>query len=94
MGNVVDPNGYKFYTQKCSGRKRIYTDETEITRDNVVTVVEKTMLTHMANVARINYLVAYEQGNQPILDTPVDQDEIKNLVVVNVAASVTDFKVS
>lgn len=94
MGNVVDPNGYKFYTQKCSGRKRIYTDETEITRENVVAVVEKTMRTHMANVARINYLVAYEQGNQPILDTPVDQDEIKNLVVVNVAASVTDFKVS
>lgn len=33
----------------CFGRKKIFTDVTEITRDNVLNVLRKALITHWSN---------------------------------------------
>ena len=49
------------------GRKIIYTAVSEITKANVVEVLDKALLTHALNEANITYLEEYYTGNQPIL---------------------------
>ena len=48
------------------GRKRIYTDEREITAENIVKVLRSAYTAHQANVREIQYLLDYEIGIQPL----------------------------
>lgn len=52
----------------CFGRKKIFTDVTEITRDNVLEVLRNALITHWSNKADMEYLYAYYKGRQPILN--------------------------
>lgn len=78
----------------CFGRKKIFTDVTEITRDNVLEVLRKALITHWSNKADIEYLYAYYKGRQPVLNRKKEvRPEIKNTVVENRANEIVSFKV-
>ena len=76
------------------GRKKIFTDVTEITRDNVLDVLRKALITHWSNKADMEYLYAYYKGRQPILKRQKEvRPEIQNNVVENRANEIVSFKV-
>lgn len=78
----------------CFGRKKIFTDVTEITRDNVLNVLRKALITHWSNKADMEYLYAYYKGRQPILNRKKEvRPEIQNKVVENRANEIVSFKV-
>lgn len=85
----------KGYGHALFGRKVIYTDEAEITPQNVVDVIRNAFITHIYNRDEINYLYDYYKGKQPILERVKEvRPEICNRVVVNFAYDIVDFKVS
>lgn len=49
------------------GRKIIWTDESEITYENVIDVLRDAILVHTANAQRIQFLLDYDGGDQPII---------------------------
>lgn len=76
------------------GRTQIFTDEEEITRSNVVSVIQKAMNVHNKNRGEIEYLYKYYKGNQPILNrTKEVRPEICNKIVENWANEIVHFKV-
>ena len=78
----------------CFGRKKIFTDVTEVTRDNVLEVLRKALITHWSNKADMEYLYAYYKGRQPILNRKKKvRPEIQNNVVENRANEIVSFKV-
>lgn len=75
------------------GRRVIKTTETSITRDNVVSVLNKALIDHMRNRIEIQYLWDYYCGRQPIEDRKKDvRPEICNKVVENRANEIVTFK--
>ena len=78
----------------CFGSKKIFTDVMEITRDNVLDVLRKALITHWSNKADMEYLYAYYKGRQPILNRKKEvRPEIQNNVVENRANEIVSFKV-
>lgn len=76
------------------GRKVLYTDADEITRDNIVTVLGDVETDHLANRDQIRYLFDYYKGKQPILDRIKDiRPEINHRIVENHANEIVSFKV-
>ncbi|MCH5203125.1 MAG: phage portal protein [Oscillospiraceae bacterium] len=76
------------------GRQVIYSDEDEITADNVLKVLERAMAVHANNRADIQYLYDYYKGKQPILNrTKEYRPEICNRIVENRANEIVSFKV-
>ena len=53
------------------GRKIIWTDEPEITYENVIDVLRDAILVHTANAQRIQFLLDYDGGDQPIIRSDV-----------------------
>ena len=79
---------------ELKGRKEIFTDVKEITKQNISKVLADAFETHLLNVTEIKYLQEYERGVQPILKRVKDvRPEINNKVVENHAAEITAFKV-
>ena len=76
------------------GRSVIYTDEREINNDNIIKVLRETFPTHLANAARIDYLLNFEAGVQPQLRKKVTRKEIDAKCIDNVANEITEFKTS
>lgn len=75
------------------GRHVAYTNQKEITPENVVDVVGKAMSTHFRNKAEIQYLYDYFRGKQDIrLKEKVVRPEINNKVMVNRANEIVTFK--
>ena len=75
------------------GRRRIYTSETRITRENVCEVLSKALAVHMLNRREELYLEKYVRGDQPIRHRVKNvNSEINNKVVVNVANQIVTFK--
>lgn len=75
------------------GRRVIKTDVTEVTIDNVVTVLRKALPEHWKNRSEINYLWHYYKGRQPILNrVKVVRPEIANKIVENRADEIVSFK--
>lgn len=80
--------------KRLFGRKVIYAAVKEITRENVVKVVEQAYLTHLNNRSDIDYLWKYYKGDQPILYRVKEiRPEINEKIVENRAAEIVDFKV-
>ena len=77
------------------GRKRIHTDETEVTRENIAAIVNNAMNSdHAANRNQMEYLFKYERGLQPIVDRVKNiRPEICNVVIENHASEIVDFTV-
>ena len=78
---------------RLHGRRVIYTGEENITRENVIDVLEKAMAVHSQNRAEEIYLEKYMRGMQPILHREKKVNgEINNKVVVNLANEIVTFK--
>ena len=76
------------------GRREIFTDVKEITKENIGKVLADAFPVHLRNVTEIKYLQGYERGFQPILKRVKEvRPEINNRVVENHAAEITAFKV-
>lgn len=76
------------------GRREIFTDEVEITKENIAKVLQDAFEVHNQNATEIEYLQNYERGEQPILNRVKSvRPEINNKIVENHAAEITAFKV-
>ena len=76
------------------GRTQIFTNESEITRDNLVSVLQKAMTVHNKNRSQIEYLYKYYKGRQPILGRLKEiRPEICNMIVENWAYEIVSFRV-
>jgi len=74
------------------GRKVISTSANEITKDNVVKVLNLALSTHWQNRDEIDYLDKYYRGDQPILyRTKPVRPEINNRIVENHAYEIVEF---
>jgi SPP1 family phage portal protein len=90
---IPDGNCNIDFSRKLHGRRPIYTGETEITRDNVIDVLQKTLSIHQKNRAEIVFLQNYEKGIQPVINrTKVNNADINNKIIVNIASEITAFK--
>ena len=80
-------------TRQLQGRKQIFTNEAEITAENVVEVLNKALKVHAQNRSDEQYLIDYLRGKQPILERikQVNAD-INNRIVVNLASQIVTFK--
>lgn len=75
------------------GRRRIYTDATEINEQNIEKVLSDALSVHRQNQAEIVYLRGYVRGKQPILERKKKvRKDVLNNVVVNIAQECLDFK--
>ena len=73
------------------GREEIFTDVPYITNENIQEVLRKAISTHRRNVARIDYLLNYEAGYQPLMRTKQYRKDIDCECVDNIANEVTEF---
>ena len=86
-------NSISMHYRRFHGRRSIFTDETEITEDNVMKVLEDTASAHALNEGEISYLFDYYNGIQPVLfKTKEVRPEINNIIVENHAKEFVDFK--
>lgn len=76
------------------GRNELFTDAVEITYDNIIQILRKVFPKHQENANRINFLLEYEAGNQPLPRVKVNRKEIDVKVVDNVANEITTFNTS
>lgn len=75
------------------GRRVIKTDETEVTSENVVRILNTALTYHNHNRADIQFLWDYYRGIQPILNrTKEVRPEINNMIVENRANEIVSFK--
>lgn len=79
---------------ELKGRREIFTDVKEITKENISKVLADAFKVHLLNAEEIKYLQEYERGVQPILKRIKEvRPEINNKIVENHAAEITAFKV-
>ena len=94
MANTVDTTKPVSETREMHGRRVIKSSVTEITKENVVDVLQKALNVHYLNSSEIDYLWEYYKGNQPILNRVKDvRPEICNKIVENRANEIVAFKV-
>lgn len=75
------------------GRRTIYTDELNITDENILKVLRQAVIDHSKNRNEIEYLYNYYRGKQDILERVKEvREEINNRVVVNRANEIVAFK--
>lgn len=75
------------------GREEIFTNESVITRENVLDVLNDALPIHQQNRRDIEYLYNYLKGNQPIRHRIKKiRDEICNRIVINRANEIVTFK--
>lgn len=76
------------------GRRMLMTDEKEITKKNIISVVSKAYAEHQDNVRDEIFLFNYEKGLQPILDREkLIRPEINATMVENNASKIVDTHV-
>jgi len=75
------------------GRLDIYSTFDEITKDNVKEELNSALVYHIKNMLQEEFLYWYTRGVQPILHrTKEVREDILNIVQVNTAAEICDFK--
>lgn len=74
------------------GRREIFTDVERITSKNVIEVLRSAMLVHNVNRDRCEYLLNYEEGQQPLCRVKTYRSDIDIIDIDNVANEVTEFK--
>lgn len=81
-------------TNVMNGRRIIKTSVWEITENNVLDVLRKSLNTHSLNRSEIDYLYKYYKGDQPIRYRVKEvRPEICNRIVENRANEIVSFKV-
>lgn len=73
------------------GRAKIFTDQKEITRDNVLSVLKKAYAKHRINACDMQCLIDYEAGIQPLPYQKVIRPDININTTDNMANYVTEF---
>lgn len=76
------------------GRAEIYTDESVVTADNVIKILQNAISKQVSNAERCNFLLEYEAGNQGKTRVKKYRSDIDNWCVDNLANEITDFKLS
>lgn len=76
-----------------NGRIRITTDVPEITYENVISVLQETIGKHRTNATRIQELIDFEEGEQPLLRVKTYRPDIDCQIVDNIANEIVEFKV-
>ena len=74
-----------------NGRVVLYTDVPEVTYENVINILKDIMPSHDINASKIQFLVNYEEGVQPIQRKKVTRPDIDCQCVDNIANEVTEF---
>ena len=75
------------------GRLDIYSTYDEITAENLVDELNSALVYHIQNMLQEEFLYWYTRGVQPILNRTKDvREDILNIVQVNTAAEIVDFK--
>lgn len=83
----------KLPSDGLTGRRKIFTPVKEITRDNVVDVLNKALAVHAANASEIEYLYDVYRGKQDVRNKRKQvRENINNKVVVNRANEIVTFK--
>ena len=75
------------------GRVELFTEEREITFDNIIPVLQSVFPQHQSNAARMNFLLDYEAGKQPLMRSKTYRKDIDCQCVDNVAHEITKFHV-
>ncbi len=79
--------------QLLTGRRVIYTDEKEITLENIAKVINETMPEHERNRDEMVSLLKYEKGDQPVFYRVKNiRPEINIPANANYAKEIVDFK--
>lgn len=81
----------KEYKVEYKGRKKIYTDATEITSKNVIDVLNKALIAHNQNALQIQFLINFEKGLQPLQRKKTVRKEIDIQSISNLAHQITEF---
>lgn len=74
-----------------TGRIAIYTGAKEITSDNIIPILRDAIIEHDINANRIQYLLDYDAGIQPLQRVKQTRKDIDCQCVDNVANEVTEF---
>ena len=77
-----------------NGRRELFTSVIDLTKDNVLDEVNRTLVFHFMNKEDEDYLYDYRKGDQPILDREKERwgDVCCNKVIENHAEEITAFK--
>lgn len=74
------------------GRRKIFTNYTKVSKDNIVNILTEAFAKHLENKAEEDYLFNYIKGFQPILVREKKvRPEINNKVLENHALSIVNF---
>lgn len=75
------------------GRLDIYASYDDINEENLIAEVNEALVYHVRNMLEEEFLYWYTRGVQPILNRKKEvRDDILNIVQVNTAAEIVDFK--
>ena len=75
------------------GRKKILTDVKEITRENIIEVLQKAYSIHKMNARRIQELIDIDRGIQPLKRRKTKRKDIDIRVCDNISNYVKKFNV-
>lgn len=78
---------------KLLGRKKIFTDEREITKDNIIKVLRRAYDIHRRNAWEIQYLFNYERGIQPLQREKTKRPDIDIRVCDDIANYIKKFHI-
>ena len=74
------------------GRIKITTDVPEITYENCIEVLQKAIAKHYINAQKIQELLDFEEGEQPLLREKKYRTDIDCQIVDNIANEIVEFK--
>lgn len=77
---------------ELKGRRKIYTDVSAITKENIFDVLQKALMAHEQNRADMAYLLKFEKGVQPLVREKPIRPEIDIKSIANLANEITEFK--
>lgn len=77
-----------------TGRTQIFSDYSEVSDENICSILSDAMSVHEKNRAEIIYLYNYYKGKQPVLNkSKLVRPEINNILLCNRASEIVNFKV-
>ena len=75
------------------GRYELLTDKPEVNYENIIQILQEVFPMHQVNAMRINYLLGYEAGNQPLQRAKTYRSDIDCKCVDNVAHEIAKFHI-
>ena len=75
------------------GRIELFTDVSEVTRDNLIDILRSVVAEHERNASRIQGLIDFEKGYQPLLRVKTYRADINCVCTDNLANEIVEFGV-